>query len=156
MVKRTEFDVIDWDEADITKRVPPIWYPNNLIRKENYQGPKISWSDHFNNLEAQDAWIRKQRSDYWCSGKGVEYGHDKDSQPFVRLLYGPIRGKSMWYPLYKAAQNWNKKNMEAHQAYRRALTNAQLEDRDGPEGRMPKDDDGYLLFPQEDMVPYRD
>ena len=46
--------------------------------------------------------------------------------------------------------------MEAHRAYRRALTNAQLEDRDGPEGRMPKDDDGYLLFPQEDMVPYRD
>ena len=105
----------------------------------------MSWADHYNSGEAQDAWIKNERAKYWCSGRDVEYGHTTDSQPYVRLVYSYLQGKSMWYPLFKAAKTWNEMSQQAHQAYKRAVTIAELEDKDGPLGLMPKDGDGYLL-----------
>ena len=61
----------------------------------------------------------------------------------------------MWYPLFKAAKTWNEMSMDANQAYKRAVTNAQLDDKDGPIGRQHVDDDGLLIYPHEDLVPYR-
>ena len=128
MIKRTEFEDIDWTDADITVKVPPTWYPNGLTSTFNYQGPRMSWSDHYNSREAQNAWIRKEKSAFWCTKDGLEYGHSIDSIPHVRLVYGGNKGKSMWYPLYKAAKKWNKIDEEAQLTYRRALSRAKIED----------------------------
>ena len=155
MIKSSELEDVDWEDAKITEKTPPAWFPNCLNKAHNYQGPRMSWGDHYNSREAQEAWVRKERAKYWCEGKGVEYGHTRDSLPHVRLVYGPIRGKSMWYPLFKAAKTWNEMSMDANQAYKRAVTNAELDDKDGPIGRQHVDDDGLLIYPHEDLVPYR-
>ena len=48
LVKKTEIEPIKWDEADITKLIPPNWYPGGIMQPENYQGPKMDYGDHFN------------------------------------------------------------------------------------------------------------
>ena len=93
-IKKTELEPLKWDEADIRKMIPPPWFPGGIVKPENYQGPKMDYGDHFNGEEAQTRWIEKVRAEYWCSGEGVEYGHDAGNNPQVRLVYGPFRGKS--------------------------------------------------------------
>jgi len=93
-VKQKEIEPAKWEEADITQMIPPSWYPGGVVSAENYQGPKMDYGDHFNGKEAQKRWIEKKRAQYWCNGEGLEYGHDKDSNPLVRLDYGLFRGKS--------------------------------------------------------------
>ena len=94
LVKQKEIEPEKWIEVDIRHKVPPVWYPGGIIKPENYKGPKMDYGDHFNGEEAQTRWIEKVRADYWCSGEGVEYGHDAGNNPQVRLVYGPFRGKS--------------------------------------------------------------
>ena len=154
-VKQKEIEPLKWEDADITKMVPPIWYPGGVVCAENYRGPKMDYGDHFNGQEAQSKWREKARAEYWCSGEGVEYGHDGGSNPLVRLLYGPFRGKSQWFPLHQAAKRWEAQRQEADREYRRAAAKAEVKDVDGPDGQQPQDADGFLLFPHEDDVPYR-
>ena len=47
-------------------------------------------------------------------------------------------------------------NMAAQQAFKRAVANAQIDDKDGPIGPLPIDDDDILIYPLEDDVPYLD
>ena len=47
-------------------------------------------------------------------------------------------------------------NNAAQQAFHRAVTNAQLDDKDGPIGPLEIDDDDILIYPLEDNVPYLD
>ena len=68
LVKQTELEPIKWEEADITKMLPPSWYPGGVISAENYRGPKMDYGDHFNGKEAIKRWSEKMRAHYWCSG----------------------------------------------------------------------------------------
>ena len=155
LVKQTELEPIKWEEADITKLIPASWYPGGIMQPENYRGPKIDYGDHFNGKEAIERWKELSRAEYWCSGEALEYGHDKDSNPLVRLVYGLQRGKSQWFPLHDAAKRWEKMRQEAERLYQRAVATAQQKDYDGPSGRQAVDEDSILIHPHEDKVPHR-
>ena len=55
-----------------------------------------------------------------------------------------------------ATEKWALMRQEAEREYRKAVAKAEVKDVDGRQGCMPKDADGYLLFPHEDDVPYRE
>ena len=95
MIKEKELEPeLKWEDADIRKMIPSSWYPGGVIAAENYKGPKMDYGDHFNGEEAQIKWKEKVRAEYWCSGEGVEYGHDGKNDPYVRLVLGSQRGRS--------------------------------------------------------------
>ena len=93
------------------------------------------YEDHYNSRETQEAWIKLERAESWLSGNSVEYGHTKTGDPFVRLDYGRIRGKSMWFPLYDAAQKWSEMRKKALDEYNELYVKARDADEDGPQGR---------------------
>ena len=94
-------------ETVLSDKVPAAWFPNGRETLQRYRGPKIKFSEHYNCDKAEELWVKWKRAEYWCSGKGLEYGHTMYDEPHVRLVYMGSKGKSMWYPLYQAAKMWN-------------------------------------------------
>ena len=95
-----ELEIPDWEQPVATRNIPDEWFPQGNNKPENYQDPRIDHEDYSNCYKAQEAYIRVIRADYWCSGKGVEYGHTDSGQPYVRMVIAPQKGKTMWYPLH--------------------------------------------------------
>ena len=85
----------------------------------------------------------------------MEYGHDKDTKAYVRVVYGTLKGKSPWYPLHDAANRWDEKKDATELEYNQSKLRAIMRDRDGRRGPREYDANGYLLYPNEDEVPIR-
>ena len=135
MIKEKELEPeLKWQDADIRKMVPSEWFPGGVTAAENYKGPKMDYGDHFNGEEAQTKWKEKVRAEYWCSGEGVEYGHDGKNEPYVRLVLGSQRGRSQWFPIHQASLKWETMRKEAERDYKIAVAIAELKDQDGPDG----------------------
>ena len=56
----------------------------------------------------------------------------------------------MWFPLHKAVKKWHEQFIEIEEEYRQYLTIAQIIDNDGEKGKKERDDEGNIIYPDED------
>ena len=91
----------------------------------NYKGPPIFFEDHYNSTDAQQAWVEMKRAEHWVHGGDcVQYGHTKTSEPLVRMKYAGRKGVSAWFPLFRAAKNWNKQYDQAMRKHKNLVSKA--------------------------------
>ena len=72
------------------------------------------------------------------------------------MLFAKEWGKSMWYPLHQAAMRWNEVRLEARGVWLKTRDDAAAENKYGDKCPQRRDEDGILLHPFEDDLPFKE